>query len=812
MKLLLLSVLLFGGGFGAYSQTSGRISGEIRRVSGSVLEGATIVLSNTADSTKRRTAVSAEDGRFQFSNLTMANYQITVTYTGHTKYASKVIAIDSARNHVSLPVIILQSSKNTLKEVIVISQKKLLEVKVDRTIVNVEAMIGAAGADALEVLGRSPGVMVDMNGDISLDGKRGVLVLIDERPTYMSTQDLAEYLRSLPAGALDKLELMSNPPARYDAAGGAVINIVLKKNKTAGFNGNASVGYTQGVYARKNTSLNLNYRTKNINIFGNFSLSDDKIFFNDDTKRYFYKADHSPDNFVFLNNRVVNTAQSWNGRVGMDYFLSPKTTFGVLITGNTRPKTDLLTYTGNQYNNTGKLDSINAGFTATDTRWKNFGINLNFQHKLDSAGRTLSADIDHIAYRSDGSQPSENNSYASDGTLKNSNHILLDLPITVKIYSVKIDFTMPFKGGRFDAGIKSSYVKNDNEANWFNQTGNTNIPDYIRTNHFLYAENINAAYFNLVKDWSRWSFQFGLRFENSHATGHQLANPIVRDSAFTRNFANVFPTIFVLYKLDKNADNTMKLSYGTRTRRPGYQQLNPFLFYRDRYTYTAGNPNLSPEFSYNFGLEYHYKQFFGLTLGYSKENAFSYPITQSLGDLFITRLQNVSDRQTAIFIPNFNLSPFKWWNLNAHILLLYFFKQGSINGIAIPDSHINEFEVSNQLRFKKGWSTELTGFFPGSQSFGQSQGQSFYRIGAGIQKNLINNNATIRLKFDDLLGTGNHFSSRTIAVNQADVYNIRENDTRRVGVSFSYKFGKDANARKRKKDRGGAEEESGRVN
>jgi hypothetical protein len=812
MKLLLLSVFLFAGSLAAHSQITGRISGEIRGGNGSMLAGAAIILSATDDTTKRRTVVTGEDGRFKFSNLPQANYLITVTYTGHSKYASKVITIDSARSNISLPVIIMQSGENTLKEVVVTSQKKLLEVKIDRTIVNVEAMIGAAGADALEVLSRSPGVMIDMNGSISLDGKRGVLVLIDERPIYMSAQDLADYLRSLPAGALDRLELMSNPPAKYDAAGGAIINIVLKKNKTAGFNGNAALGYTQGVYARKNGSVNLNYRNKNVNIFGNLSLSDDRIFLNDDTRRYFYKADHSPDNFVFLNNHIVNTTQSWNSRAGMDYFLSSKTTFGILITGNTRPKTDLLTYIGNQYNNLGKLDSTNAGYTSTDTRWNNIGINLNFQHKLDSAGRTLSVDIDHIAYRTVGSQPSENNSYAADGSLKNSNRILLDLPTTVRIYSAKIDFTMPFTGGRFDAGIKSSYVKNDNEAKWFNQSGNNNIPDFARTNHFIYSENIRAAYLNLVKDWSRWSFQFGLRFENSHATGHQLANPIVKDSSFARNFTNAFPSMYLLYKLDKNADNTLKLSYNTRTRRPGYQQLNPFLLYRDRYTYTAGNPNLSPEFSYNFGLEYHYKQFFGLAVGYAKENGFTYPITQASGDLFITRPQNVSDRQTAIIIPNFNLSPFKWWNLNAHVSLLYFFKQGSINGIAVPDTYINEFEISNQLRFKKGWSAELTGFFPGKQSFGQSQGQSFYRIGAGVQKNLMNNNAILRLKVDDFFGTGNHFNSRTIAVNQVDIYNTRENDTRRVGISFSYKFGKDANARKRKKDKGGAEEESGRVN
>lgn len=812
MKLLLFNILVFAS-LTAMAQSVGRISGEIKNVGGTALTGATIAVTDFQDSLHRKIITSDQDGKFRFTGLAKGSYIISAGYAGYKKYRSGLITIDSGHTSIQLPRIILTSvTGTTLQDITVTSQKKLIEVKIDRTVVNVESMIGAAGADALEVLGRSPGVMVDLNGGITLDGKQGVLVLIDDRPTYMSPQDLADYLRSLPAGVLDRVELMSNPPAKYDATGGAVINIILKKNRTAGFNGNTAVGYTQGVYARKNGSLNLNYRNQNVNVFGNASVSADKTYSLDDTKRFFYKADHSPDYAVFVNNHLLTVTQSWNGRVGMDYFLSPKTTLGFMITGNARPKTDNLTYTGNQYSGPGNLDSANMGLTTTETHWKNAGINLNFQHKFDSTGKTLSIDADHIAYETDGKQDSHNDSYTAAGALKNSNSILLIMPAHVQIDAIKADFTMPLKGGRFDAGIKTSYVRNDNGVNWFNRLPGIDVPDYARTNHFIYKENINAAYLNLGKDWNRWSFQAGLRMENSHATGNQVGNPFVTDSSFTRQFTNVFPTFFLLYKMDKKADHTLVMRYSTRTRRPGYQQLNPFLFYHDRYTYTAGNPSLLPEFSYNLGMEYRYKQYFGLTAGFGKETAMSYPITQAVGELFISRPQNMADRKTIVLIPNLLFNPFKWWNLNMHMLLLYFFDQGTINGIAIPDNHMNEFEVTNQLRFKKGWAAEISGFFPGKQTFGQSQNQSIYRVGAGIQKNLFNNNATIRLKVDDLLGTARNSIGRTIAVNQAEVYNSRENDSRRIGISFSYRFGKDANARKRKHDKGGAEEESGRVN
>ncbi len=814
MKLQLFHILFFAMSFTAMSQPVGRIQGVIRNTGGTALAGAAITVTDFQDSLKRKTIISDQDGRFRFTALTKGSYIVSAGYTGYKKYKSHLLIIDSMQVSIQLPVIILTSATgNTLQDVTVISQKKLIEVKIDRTVVNIESMIGAAGADALEVLGRSPGVMVDMNGGITLDGKQGVLVLIDDRPTYMSPQDLADYLRSLPAGVLDRVELMSNPPAKYDANGGAVINIILKKNKTAGFNGNAATGYTQGIYARKNASLNLNYRNRNMNVFGNASVSADKTYSLDDTKRFFYKADHSPDYAVFVNNRLVNTTRSWNGRIGMDYFLSPKTTFGLMLTGNTRPKTDDLSYTGNQFNGLGNLDTANSGNTTTQTYWRNAGINLNMQHKFDSSGKTLSIDVDHIAYSTDASQDVRNDSYTPAGVLKNTNRILMQLPADVQIYTAKADFTMPLrKSGRLDAGFKTSYVQNNNKVNWFNRFSGMDVPDYARSNHFIYKETMNAGYVNLVRDWSRLSFQVGLRIENSNATGNQVGNPVVPDSSFTRNFTNVFPTLFLLYKMDKKADHTLVLRYSTRTRRPGYQQLNPFIFYKDRYTYTAGNPSLLPEFSYNVGMEYRYKQYFGLTAGYAQETAMSYPITQAVGELLITRPQNIADRKTVVIIPNLTLNPLKWWNLNMHVLLLYFFDQGNINGIAMPDSHINEFEVTNQLRFKKGWAAEISGFFPGKQTFGQSQNQSIYRVGAGIQKYLLNNNATIRLKVDDLFGTARNSIGRMIAVNQVEVYNSRESDSRRIGISFSYRFGKDANARKRKHDKGGAEEESGRVN
>jgi len=704
----------------------------------------------------------------------------------------------------------------TLRNVVVTGKKKLIEQKLDRIIVNVDAMITAAGDNTLEVLTKSPGVSVDINGNISLNGKRNVLVLIDGRPTYMQAQNLADYLRSLPAGILDKIELMSNPPAKYDASGGAVINIILKKNQAKGFNGNVSAGCNQGVYARINNALNINYRAKKFNLFGNFSYSNAHNFNDNNDSRYFYNTDESLHSALLMNSRYTSLTKAWNARTGMDYFVSRKTTLGVMLNANIRPKTDRLDYTGNGYNNSMQLDSISTGYTNGDYRWKNYSINLNLQHKFDSAGKTLTADIDHINYQSGGSQFSANAVYLPGNIVAGSDGLLFATPSNVHIWSVKTDYTQAIKGNiQFDAGFKHSYVSNDNQLNWFNQSsGNTFIPDYGKTDHFIYSEHVTAAYLTLVKEWKRWAAEAGLRMENTQARGHQLGNPAVPDSVFNLRYTSLFPVFYTSYKLDSAGSNTLTLSYGNRIRRPGYQQLNPFLFYHDRYTYSSGNPGLSPEYNYSLDLRYNYKQYVSATLSYSWERSLVYPTTRAAGDLFITRPQNYSSRRSIGIIPYVFLSPAKWWSLHANALVIFFINYSDGDGVQLTKyTNMHEVEVFNQFYFNKSWSVELNGFFPGRQSFGQTQAGSTpsYNISAGIQKTILKKQGTIRLKMDDIFHTMRR-NSQTIGINQVSSFHEGQTDTRLLGLSFSYRFGREANARKRNHNTGGAGDEEKRVN
>jgi hypothetical protein len=816
MKLRIVYLLLLSTFIalkGNAQNSGGKITGSVYDLRHNPLPGATVILHNLKDTAAKQTHIAGKNGAFIFDQLPIGVYSIAITHVGFTTYIDDHLNIMDTNTVINLPLIVLQpAASQRLNDVVITAKKPLIEQKIDRTIVNVDAMISAAGGNALEALSKSPGVIVDANDNISLDGKSGVLVLIDDKPTYLSGQDLAAYLRSLPAGMLDKLELISNPPARYDATGGAVINIVLKKNHAAGFNGGINIGYNQGVYGRSNDALNINYRTPAFNLFSNLSYSLDQNYSKETFSRYFYNADGSLNSAALQNSYYKYRANGWNGRLGMDFFVDKKTTLGFMLTGSTRPRTDLLTYTNNQFNGAMQLDSVGRGYTNGKYQAQNGGLNLNMLHKFDSSGTQLSADADYVHFYADGDQLSPLAVYLADGSLYSSQQHEFLLPSTINIYSAKADFAHPFAGkGELDAGIKSSYVTTDSQLDWFNQDGAGFVPDYSKTNHFRYAENINAVYLNLKKEWTRWGIQAGLRVENTNATGHQFSNPAIPDSSFTKNYTHVFPSVYLSYKLDTAGSNTLVLSYNERIRRPGYQQLNPFLFYHDQYTYTSGNPNLLPYYNQYFELKYSYKQYIGITTGYWIGNNESQSLTQASGDVFITRPYNFINNRTYSLIPYFSLDPTRWWTFRINAVLLYILNNGSADGVVINQkANQHEIEATNELQLGQDWNAEIDGFFPGKQTFGQSQGdKAGYNISAGVRKSILDGQGSISLNVNDIFNTFN-FGAQTIGINQVSAFSTRQTDTRRVGIAFTYRFGKAANARKRNTN-GSAEDEKGRT-
>ncbi|OQP61153.1 hypothetical protein A3860_05390 [Niastella vici] len=798
---------------GQAQNLSGKITGIVTDVQNRPLPGATILLLRAGDSATVKAGASGEDGKFIFKKLPAGRYIIRITGAGFKKFTSSMLTIDAQHADLVLPAIAIeQANQKVLKEVIVTAKKPMVEHKVDRTIVNVDAMISAAGSNALEVLSKSPGVFVDIDGNINLNGKGGVLVLIDDKPTYLSAQDLAAYLRSLPAGMLEKIELMSNPPARYDASGGAVINLQLKKNKAPGFNGNVSIGYNQGVYGRSNDALNINYRNKKINVFGNFGYGRDAGYNKEINRRNYYNTIGDDSAVTLLDRKYVYSSDGYNLRTGLDYYVSAKTTLGVLLTGGIRPRRDQLHYSSDQLNAQQKIDSTAMGGTTGGYQWYSGGVNFNLLHRINANGAMITADLDYVNLHANGSQLLNTAVYQLDGSINSANEILYRLPADINIWSAKTDLSLPLKGRtNVEAGYKSSYVVTDYNNNWYNGVGNDFIPDYGRSDHFIYGENINAAYISTSKEWNRWAIKGGVRMENTRMQGKQPGNVVIADSSFKRNYTDFFPSFYLSWKADSAGHHTFSITYSNRIRRPGYQQLNPFLFYNDRYSYNAGNPWLKPHYLHGIELKYDYKSFFMVEVAYLRINNLIQNLIQPSGDIYISRPQNFGNNYSFNFISNLSTDIVKGWHVNAFLLVFHLVNKGIANGQVISNAtNTAELELGNQFHLSKSWSAEINGSYGSRHLQGQTRTDPFWQLNAGVQKMILKDKGSLKLSANDIFHTIIRRDNIT-ASQQMVAWRRTQTDTQRIGIAFSYRFGKDTNTRKRNHNTGGAADEQGRL-
>ena len=774
--------------FATSAQSSGTIKGTIKQQNGEVLGGATVQLLK-ADSSLYKTAISDKSGNFEMGYQNVLPLILKVSMIGYIDHYLSIT--DSKNTNVTAPIIIhLEALPVSLKTVIVQAKKPLVEMKADRLVVNVDASPGNAGNNVLEVLEKAPGVAVDKDGNISLKGKQAVLVLIDGRPTYLTPADLSNYLKSLPASAIDQIELMTNPPAKFDAAGNAgVINIKTKKSKTQGFNGTYSGSVGQGQYNRNSNSLQLNYRKNKINLFTNSSYSNWEGF-NDLNIERIFKNDNKEIQAIFkqFSKERSDQRDNINLKLGMDYQLNSKTNLGVVVSGFSNPETIAFNNNTQLNNKFNAIDSIVQSTNNLYNRWKNISGNIYMQHKIDSLGKEITFDLDLSQFGSEGGSLLKNNNYGADNIFKNGNTLRGDFPVDISILSAKTDYTHPLKNNaKLEGGLKSSFVRTNNAANFFNVINGIDQIDFDKTNTFTYQENINAAYINYNKQWKKWGLQMGLRAEHTDVQGDQVGNAQRNDSSFTRSYLNLFPTTYLSYQADDK--HQFSLNYGRRIDRPDYQSLNPFVFFIDNYTYQAGNPFLQPQLTSNVELSHLFKGYLTTTLNYSKTNGvFAQSFTQKDFATIVSQ-ENVGTRTNMGIAINAQLETKKVFSTNIYLNYSYDSFQGEVNGDPL-DNKINMLLVSvnNQFKFNKGWSAELSGWYRTKGIEGQIIVSPLSQVTLAAQKQILKNKGTLKLGIRDLFYTNAPKGTINFSNTAATFANRR--DSRIVTLGFVYRFGK----------------------
>lgn len=796
------------------AQNNGKISGTI--IDGGnqkIIDAATISLLKVKDSSLVKLSLTDKEGQFYFENIKNGTYIIMASSIGHRKVYSSPITVTEGAN-VSVGTLQLLTQATTLQTVAVDTKKPFIERQIDKTIVNVDALISNAGSTALEVLEKSPGVSVDKDGNISLKGKQGVIIMMDGKPAYLSGQQLSNLLKSMPSSAIEQIEIMTNPSAKYDASGNSgIINLRTRKNKMLGFNGSYSASYVQGVYPKFSNSINLNYRKGKVNLFGNYNYSK-RIGFEDlSINRNFRNSTTKEIETIFDQKSFMkNNGESHNAKAGLDFYADKKTTLGVVLSGYINPRENTGDNTTFLKNNIGRIDSILLATNHEKDKYSNFGTNFNFRHVFDSTNKEITADLDYRIYQQSTDQFFTNNYLNADYTKRrNSNELEGNLPSDIKIYSAKVDYAMPLKkGAKFEAGAKTSYVTTDNDAQYQTNNGSGFTTDYGKTNHFIYKENINAAYVNFNKQYKKWGVQAGLRMENTIANGHQLGNLQRPDSAFRRNYTNLFPTVYISYQANKN--NNFNLNVGRRVDRPSYQDLNPFYYFLDEYTYKVGNTLLRPQFTNSIEFSHTYKGFLTTTLNYSKTtDVFADALDQinSERKTFISE-KNIATRENLGLAVSANFPLSKVWSANIYANVFNNKYYGALN-TAILDVNATMFmtNINNQFKFKKGWSAELSGFYRSKGIEGQLIANSMWQATTAVQKEILKKKGSLKLSIGDIFYTQKF--SGSVKYQDIDVKIKSVNDSRRATLTLLYRFGKPIKNQPQRRRTGGATEEENRI-
>lgn len=768
--------------------------------------GATVELLRIPDSAVLQTLTADSVGIVKFTNLLPGNYLCRISHAGYITQYVQVLSEDNGQQELQQLSVTLKAAGQTLANVNITAYKPAVQHLPDRVVIQVDASITNTGATVLEVLEKSPGIMVDRAGSISLKGRTGVLILVDGKQVYVTGNDLVTLLGTMNASQVDVIEIMDNPPAKYDAAGHAgIINIKTKKNQQKGFNATLNITYGQGRYYKNNNSLVLNYRNHRWNYFLNYSLTANKNFMEMYALRTYYKADNKTVD-ALLEQPTWLRGKGYNHtvRTGVDYTVSPNTTIGISLLGSLFGRNNPGSATAAWKNTSGITDSVIVTESNNGSKWKNGGINFNVKQNF-GASRTLTADLDYLGYDI-GSNQFFRNTMAGAGGYENA--LKGDLDAAIRIFTAKADYLQSLSENyKFETGWKSSNIRTNNLAEYFNLANNSWEPDLGKTNHFIYDETIHALYGNINKQQGTVTAQLGLRYEYTYYKANQLGNTVIKDSSFTRRYNSLFPTAFVTWQAD--SANSFTITAGRRIERPAFQKLNPFVFVINKYTYQQGNPFFRPQYTWNLGLSHSFKNKLTTSLDYSiaKDYFSQIFLSDSTGTMIYTE-GNVGRMQNIALSVSLQTPVTQWWYISADVTLSH----KRMNAVLWKDYRASFMQMNtnftSQFRLGNGWMAELTGMYTTrSQQDLQEVLLPTGALNVGISKQILQNKGTLKLSGRDI------FYTQVMAGNTdfelADEYFKIQRDTRVVSLSFSYRFGKSFKSGPLKT--GGADEEMQRV-
>ena len=762
------------------------LSGSVVNPEGNAVPFATIAL--LADEVQVNGSIANEQGSFQFSHPIQGNkaYALKLSSVGYEVFVLKLAPLEQGLQHKEFGKLRLMPKAKLLKEVNVTGNQKVIEMEGSNIVFNVSKSINAQGSNALELLGRAPGVTVGTDNNISLNGKAGAAVLIDGKQTYLSSREIAELLKSMSSSDIKSIEIINSPSAKYDASGTAgIINVRTLKSMIQGFSAGFTTGLSYGVYLRNNQDLSFSYRKNRLNLYGNYSHFLGYY-------SYLYGGDRIQEG-KFYNSFTddIDKRKKMGSRLGADFAIDKNQTVGILLNGNfifgggiTDTKTDIGVAQTTAIDQT--LTAINDYYYQQTQR---YNVNLNYKYE-DTLGRIINIDADYGDFTKRAGNLQSNKYTAADQSVISDNLYRSLNAIDIGLKAIKVDYTTNLWKGKLETGAKYSSVLADNDSKFLEIQQNGEFIDPLRTNRFAYREEVSSAYLNYKKDLGKWQLQGGLRVENAASEGKlNEISPIAGNAkATTRNYTNLFP--FFSATVKPSASNSFSLSYSRRIDRPPYQNLNPFIYLLDELSYWQGNPFLEPQLSHRVLLQYVYKSSTIVGLSYTYTDNFSVEVTDTVDQSKVVMVpRNLGVQQHMALTLTQILTPTAWWNMtfNGTFFGLYNnidFGAGRKLNLKQTAARLN---LQQTFKLPYGLSAEIVGVYNSKRLVGANQfAKATSQVDLGLQRNFMQNKATIRLVFSDIYKGSKANSVQSVGGLYIRNYSYFE--TRQVKLNFSYRF------------------------
>lgn len=760
-----------------------QVKGQVNIENGSSLPYASVLLLSSSDSSLVRGQVSNDEGLFSIDVSEAGNYFISVSAIGYHKESTKVFQLNKTNSPLNIGSIIARENVEQLSEVVVTAEKPMFEQKIDRTIINVQSNISRAGGSALDILQRSPGVMVDkMNNAIALSGKQGVRIMINGKISRLPMAAVVQMLGGMNAENIERIELITTPPSKYESEGDAgMINIVMKQMEDIGTNGSLSVFSGYGRRGKYGGTLNLNSRSKRFNVFGDLSLRDDYSlqYFN---TRWAVPIDNQINETTSNNDRKSYTGIK-TGNLGFDWNIGKKTTIGGLFNVFDR-KWDMDALANILRTKDQNLSSTVLMNTIEQNDWLQLLGNLNLKHEFNK-DYTMSIDLDKINYNSKNPTDYYQNFFDNQGIPTTQEQLRSRKDTGIDIWTSAIDFTGKLSDRfTFEFGAKGSFTKlaNDIVVDKLNN-GSWSIDDGLTSYANMY-ENIGAGYTSAtIKATDKLDLQIGLRYE------HTITNIDTRTQkdVVDRNYGKWFPSIFLNNKINDN--NSWVVSYSRRISRPSFFQLAPFVIFNDPNNFFSGNIALLPSFTDAFKMEYRYKSIL-LSLQYShdKNSITLFQPRINADNKQVSTAQNLDYRDNFSVVLSFPVQITKWWEIQLNgIGSMYSIRALYLdNPISLSIKNFS-FNGSQKFKISKSITAELSGFYQSRQLFGIMEWRAFGGLDFGFEKKFTN--SSLRVSYSDMFATNKWELGVKIPSENLDTTGYLDFETTVVNVTYTLNFG-----------------------